>query len=392
MAQAASPAVDTVLRAIDERWWLRHTLFWAVDTALLVPFFLYDLQSTTDARRAAFDALLLLSPHLLAAYALLYGVVPWLWRPARRGRFVGLLLGWFLLSPLWLFAFRFFVFIPLHTGVVSDLREYHTVVSIGPYMLLLSTSGVVACLGLFRHWRQKELANARLVQENFQAELQLLKAQIHPHFLFNTLNNLYSLTLKQSEQAPVVVDRLTGLLQFVLEQGNAPLVSLADEVALLRNFSALEQLRYGPRLTLVFEAEGIGATGQIAPLLMLPLVENAFKHGSAEVLGQAYIRIHLAVAEGTLQFLVTNSRSCETAAASTAGAQGIGLRNVRHRLELLYPQRHQLVIEDHAETFTVRLSLRLAAPEAAPLTQSVDTIETDAAPAFSLPTPSLLRS
>ena len=146
----------------------------------------------------------------------------------------------------------------------------------------------------------------------------------------------------------------------MLEQGDAPLITLRDEVALLRNYIALEQLRYGPRLTLEFGTEDIPATAQIAPLLLLPLVENAFKHGSAEQVGRAYIHISLGVADNVVSCVIINSKSAALPAANKP--LGIGLRNVRQRLQLLYPQRHRLVVEARDDTYTVRLALRLPAP------------------------------
>lgn len=366
MAQMTSYGLATVLRFVDERRLLRHGLFWLVDTGLMVEMFLHGF--TTDVHLARRNALLVLVPHMLATYPLLYGVIPVLWQPNRQLRFGLLLAGWFVLSLVMLVAYRFFVFVPLHRGVATTFHDFHVALTMGPYVLLLCTAGVATCLRLYRQRWHQELTNAQLAQENHQAELQLLKAQIHPHFLFNTLNNLYALTLKQSSQAPEVVERLTGLLQFVVEQGNAPLVTLADEVALLRNYLALEQLRYGARLTLQLEADGLPTTGRIAPLLLLPLVENAFKHGSAEQLGQAHIRIELAVEGHEFRCVITNSKS--PTPTSKANPDGIGLRNVRQRLHLLYPQRHQLETEAGLDTFTVRLALQLPAPPATALGES----------------------
>ena len=356
MAVPASLPLPWLLRALDERRELRHGLFWLCATGLVTLLFLYDMRMTTRVVVALGDALLMMVPNALATYGLLFGVLPWLAR-ARWGRFGLALAAWGPLSMGLLFAFRILVFVPLHAGVPSPFPDYHIAITIGPYLLLLSTAGVAAGLHLHGQWRRQQLANARLAQQNVQAELHLLQAQIHPHFLFNTLNNLYALTLRQSAQAPEVVERLTGLLHFVMEQGSAPLVTLADEVALLRNYLALEQLRYGPRLTLNFGADGLPAAGRIAPLLLLPLVENAFKHGPAAQLGPARVRISLAMANGLLSCVIENSRG---AAPAAGGAAGIGLRNVRQRLQLLYPQRHHLAVEVQADTFTVRL--RLPAP------------------------------
>ena len=331
MAQAANPAVAALLRGIDERWWVRHGLFWAVRIVLMAWLFIYGLHATTSWRVALHDSLILLPPQLLATYSLLYGVLPWLQRPEHRGRFAGLVLVWLGLGLALTFAHRYYFFIPSHHSVPSPFSDYYLVFATGAHMPLLLTAGVAACLHMYRQRQQQARDNALLAEENYRAELQLLRAQIHPHFLFNTLNNLYALTLKQSDQAPEVVERLTGLLHFVVEHGNAPLVPLPDEVALLRNYLALEQLRYGRRLTLNFRAEGILPNARIAPLLLLPLVENAFKHGAAEQVDAASISLALAVADGWFTCVIINTKSPGPVPA--AEATGIGLRNVRQRLQ-----------------------------------------------------------
>ncbi|MCB2408796.1 sensor histidine kinase [Hymenobacter lucidus] len=363
MATTEKKGLPRLVRALDEHWLLRHGLFWLANTAFLMWLFIVVCRQTADWGLALRDSLLIVvGTQVPAIYALLYGVLPLLWGSTpRRGRFLLLVTLWFWLALGLTFALRFFVLVPLRAGIVSPFPDFHNVLATGSHMPTLLIAGVAACLRVYRQWRQKELANVVLSQENYQAELQLLKAQIHPHFLFNTLNNLYALTLRQSDQAPVVVERLTGLLDFVVKQGSAPSVALADEVALLRNYIALQQLRYGARLTLVFEAEDIPAQGRIAPLLLLPLVENAFKHGSAEQVGQAHIRIALAVEGSRFSCVITNTKNADAA----AGSPGIGLRNVRQRLQLLYPQRHQLTIEAHPDTFTVGLLLELPALPAA---------------------------
>ena len=349
-----------VMRAIDERWWLRHSLFWAVRTVLMTGMFLFGLHSTTDWRVALRDSLILLPPLLLTTYSLLYGVLPWL---EQRGRFTGLLAAWLGLGLALTFAHRYYVFVPSHDGQPSPFSDYYVVYATGAHMPLLLTAGVAACLHVFRQRLRQARDLARLAQANARAELQLLRAQIHPHFLFNTLNALYALTLKQSDQAPLLVERLTGLLHAVVAQGSAPLVPLPDEVALLRNYLALEQLRYGHRLTVRLETGPLGPAARIAPLLLLPLVENAFKHGAAEQVGAARVGIALAVADGWFTCIITNSKNPGPAPA--AAPAGIGLRNVRQRLQLLYPQRHRFSVTDEGTTFTARLALQLPA-EAVP--------------------------
>ena len=354
-----------LLRAVDERWWLRHGLFWLAWTAGFTWVFVHNHMAPT--LRLAFREVVVGTPvFLVAAYALLYGVLPVLWRgDEQHGRFLLWLAGWTGLSLAFSFAYRYAVIVPMHVGEHNSFPDYHVVYSSGSFFPLLASTGVAACLHVYRRWWGKEQDNARLTQENYHVELQLLKAQIHPHFLFNTLNNLYALTLRQADEAPEMVTRLSGLLRFVVEQGDAPLVALADEVALLRNYLALQQMRFGSRLTLEFDAGAMPAGGRIAPLLLLPLVENAFKHGAAEQLGAARIRIALAVADGEFTCVITNTKNAD--AAPRTGPDGIGLQNVRQRLRLLYPQRHRLDVDARDDTFAVRLAVQLPAPaETAP--------------------------
>ncbi|GAB3879469.1 hypothetical protein GCM10028824_43020 [Hymenobacter segetis] len=379
MAQAENRGLARGIQAIDERWWLRHGLFWLVRTLLMAWLIMYVIHVSVSLRLALRDMLLQLVVLVPATYALLYGVLPALDR-GPRWRAGLLLAGWAFLSQGVNYTFRHLVTVPLYQGVQTPIPDHHNVFAPGPYIPMVITTGVAACLHLYRQWRRKELANVWLAQENYRAELQLLKAQIHPHFLFNTLNNLYALTLRQSAQAPEVVGRLLGLLQFVVEQGTAPLVTLPDEVALLRNYLALEQLRYGPRLTLEFTADDLPAGGRIAPLLLLPLVENAFKHGAAEQVGPVRIGVALAVQGHDLRCVITNSKNNEEPARPATA--GIGLRNVRQRLERLYPQRHRLAIEAGPDTYTVRLTLQLpdsAAEPAGPAAPALAAEETPAA-------------
>lgn len=357
MAQSEIQRLDSVLQAINERRWLRHGLFWLTHTLLMTWLLVDGCHKTAHPGVALRYSLQALSLYVLATYSLLYGVLPALQPESSRQRCGWLLVGWLLLSMLLTFAFRYFILLQTKLLGTSYLTDDTRILSSGAYLLVLGWAGVAACLHLYRQWQQKQLTNAQLKQENYRVQLQLLKAQIQPHFLFNTLNNLYALTLKQSDQAPEVVDRLTGLLRFVVEQGNAPLVSLRAEAALLRNYLALERLRYGERLTIQFEAENLPTAGRIAPLLLLPLVENAFKHGSAEQLGKAHIGIFLTVDNGWFTCVVTNTKNAGL--VQKAGPTGIGLANVKQRLQLLYPQKHRFQVEAEEETFTVKLSLLL---------------------------------
>lgn len=198
-----------------------------------------------------------------------------------------------------------------------------------------------------------------------EAELDRLKTQMQPHFLFNTLNNLYGLTLERSDDAPEVVLRISEMLDYVLYRCNEPLVPLQAEIEHLRTYLELERLRYGDRVSIGLRVDGELPAGRIAPLLLSPFVENSFKHGAAGTAAEAWVDVRVAADHGMLCFEVANS----TARPSAHGAQesGIGLENVRRRLRLLYPDAHELAVDERPERYVVRLRVPIHPIENAPV-------------------------
>ena len=225
--------------------------------------------------------------------------------------------------------------------------------------------GFAAAIKLVKVWYLKQEAYQQIEREKLQAELQLLKSQIHPHFLFNTLNNLYALTLSKSNQSPAVVLKLSELLRYMLYDCNAPEVPLTKEIAFMRNYIGLEQLRYGDRLDMSVTISGDCEGKLIAPLLLIPFLENAFKHGTSEQLEQAWMHVELSVQANVLKFKVINSR--EENPHNDMYAGGIGLQNVHKRLQLLYADRHELKIVAEEETFMIALTLELQSTKVPPL-------------------------
>ncbi|MCK7554905.1 histidine kinase [Chitinophaga sedimenti] len=196
-------------------------------------------------------------------------------------------------------------------------------------------------------------------QAALQAELEFLKGQVHPHFLFNTLNNLYALTLQHSPRSPQIVLGLSEILRYMLYECNVERVSLKRDIAILQSYVALEQLRYEERLDLTFSINGDPGAHQIAPLLVLPLVENAFKHGASEDAGAPWINIDLRVHDDHFKFKIANSRPEQAPNDAAVHFGNIGLRNVRKRLEILYPGAHQLRTVAEDDTFIAILEVAL---------------------------------
>ena len=221
----------------------------------------------------------------------------------------------------------------------------------------LNIAGFAADLKLAKHWYEKEYLNSILQREKLDAELQSLKAQLHPHFLFNTLNNIYSVTESSSPLASGMLVKLSDLLRYILYECNRPLVPLSQEFTLLRDYIDLERVRYGSlEMNLRLANHTNGYT--IAPLLLLPLVENCFKHGTSQVLEQPWVSIEAEVNDGQLSVKLINGKVAVPEGAPFT--EGIGLTNVRKRLELLYPGKHSLQILSEPDLFIVNLELELA--------------------------------
>ncbi len=198
-----------------------------------------------------------------------------------------------------------------------------------------------------------------LKKEKATAELNFLKAQIHPHFLFNTLNNLYSLTLEKSDDAPEVVLKLSEMLDYMLYQCSDPTVEISKEVELMHNYIDLELLRYGDNLDFRFNKKIDNNSTQIAPLILLSLIENAFKHGASGNLINPTVHIDLKLENQKLFFKVFNTKPVLENQATKSNQKGLGATNINRQLSLMYPDNHQLTIDDKSDSYSLILEISL---------------------------------
>ena len=195
----------------------------------------------------------------------------------------------------------------------------------------------------------------QLEKQAIQAELHNLRSQINPHFLFNTLNNIHTLVYKQAPAAPEAVMRLASLMRYMIYESNAPMVPLSRELDYLKDYMTLQQLRYKQAPVVDFKIDGNIGTYEIAPLLFIHLLENAYKHSPAR-LEPGDIKVHIAVHEKCLTFKVENPVNRKPM-NNLERPGGIGMENVRKRLALLYANRHQLEISRTEETYNINLSI-----------------------------------
>jgi len=187
-------------------------------------------------------------------------------------------------------------------------------------------------------------------------ELAMLKHQLNPHFLFNTLNNLYSLTITKSEKAPKIIGKLSDILDYVLYRSSDKFVPLQKEVKLIENYLVLEKVRYGNRVEINFEKK-INSELKIAPLLLLTFVENAFKHGVSQELDKATINILIKTNNNSIDFYVQNTKPKQETNNEIKSTNGIGIKNVEKQLKLLYDNDYNLKLENAQSFFKVNLNL-----------------------------------
>lgn len=221
--------------------------------------------------------------------------------------------------------------------------------------------GFAVAIKLLKRWYLKQKETEQLVREKINAELQLLKAQVHPHFLFNTLNNIYSFILNGSDKAPEMIKKLSSLLHYILNDCNRQRVPLDKELSMIQDYIALEQIRYGDRLNLSLHIQGTAKDKMISPLMLIPFIENSFKHGTSRMLTHPWVRLHIQIEKDFLEFKLTNNKPEHN--NELAGKKGIGLNNVKKRLQLLYPETHSLNIIETEMSYDVFMKIALNLPE-----------------------------
>ena len=344
---------------------LGHVSFWL---AVLIFYTLYFGTRQDGYGQSLLFLSLLLPITIATTYFLLYWLVP---RYLLRQRYL-----LFSLYFLYTIVFSLYLELLLILLLFINVSDYQAMfvkpaivdlldVIVGMYLVVF----LALSINLLKRWFMVQSTNAQLETARVEAELKLknaelalLKSQIHPHFLFNTLNNLYALALTKSDRVPDVVLKISQQLDYMLYRSDQKKVSLKDEIDHIENHLALEALRYDDaRVDVSFTKDGDYCNWQIAPLLLIPFVENCFKHGISQSGGPAWIKMHLSVSDKQLNFTVSNSKAEHPKAGSDLKkhASGIGLNNVQKRLDLLYPNQHTLDIKETTQSYEVHLKITL---------------------------------
>jgi two-component system, LytTR family, sensor kinase len=211
---------------------------------------------------------------------------------------------------------------------------------------------------VMQEWLIQKGDKKELESQNLQSELKLLKSQINPHFLFNTLNSLYALTLKKSDLAPEIVLKLSEMMRYMLYECNEKEVNLEKEINYMKNYLELEKLRHGAKMDISLEIEGEATDQKVAPLLLMPFIENSFKHGINNQLNTGFVNLHMKILDDRVIMDLKNSKAPSMPKIRDKKSGGIGLNNVKRRLQILYPKHHELKIEESPFDYKVQLSLQ----------------------------------
>ncbi|WP_245586391.1 sensor histidine kinase [Olivibacter sitiensis] len=356
------------------RLWL-HSIFWLL--WFVFQLLLYSFSPSPALQQQPFlhrliitspETLMYMIPSLFLAYTLMYLVIPKLILP---GKYV-----WATLSAVLLVFLTAALSAALSMTVIDYIRHRYAdnisplvagephpafYVRFGVAMLAglrgsITVGGVAAAIKLMKCFYERQQAALLLEREKANAELQMLKAQLHPHFLFNTLNNIYSFTQEVSEKASDMIMGLSQILRYILYDCNKPLVPLDRELKMIGDYLNLETKRYDYGLEMAVQLPK-STNYLIAPLMLLPFVENAFKHGASQMTEKPWLSLTVTVTDNQLSMKLINGKPADTNHITP----GISIANVRKRLELLYPDQHELLIDEEDEMYIVNLKVTLVA-------------------------------
>jgi sensor histidine kinase YesM len=355
---------DNIIQFQKKHRWLSHVAYWLV--VLLVAI---SSSKYIDGKRATYSFELVTDflyelPEIAAAYLLTYLIVPQFFY---KKRYLTAILTFIVSSYVTCVAARIIIVKICEPLALIAPKAFETYSEISTDILKLlyvyffqifSVAFVFMCLKVLKDQLDIQKRTLTLEKEKTETELRLLKTQLNPHFLFNTLNNIYSLSFTSSPVTSESIARLADILDHILYRCAAQYVPLSAEIALIKNYIELEKLRYDKRLTIKFETS-IEYEIIIAPLILLSLVENAFKHGASNDTGVPVIEIDLRVNEQKFIFSISNTIAEQNPDYENALTDRIGLNNLRRQLDLIYGEGYTLDISKRSQVFEVILTIDL---------------------------------
>ncbi|MEY3422171.1 MAG: hypothetical protein RIR48_2474 [Bacteroidota bacterium] len=328
-----------------------HVVFWVslfiVNLVASIPQMGFGLAFLTDIVNVSFFA-------VIVYFNLFYLFPLYLKRKVLWHHFLSLALVSLILTPI-----KTVLFFWATTGYPVAQYSYYS----NQFFIFISTFFAGASATIYQitnEWLVQQRDKKDLESQNLQSELKFLKSQINPHFLFNTLNSLYALTLKKSDLAPEIVLKLSEMMRYMLYECNEKEVPLSKEINYMQNYLELEKLRHGNKMLIDLRIKGDVDGQKIAPLMLIPFIENSFKHGVSNQVSQGFVNLELIVQHNDLHMELENSKAPSMPKINGKRSGGIGLANVKRRMMILYPEKHSLTISESPNTYKIQLDLQLS--------------------------------
>ena len=323
---------------------LRHIIFWTVI------FGLWTYMKTTPGTLD--EALLMTSvnlPFFMSIYYLTRKVlIPRFYLCNRTLLFINT----FLFTTLSISGIWYFLASLIEVEPFQTLQNYFL-----ETVQLCTPAAALLAWDIYTDWTDEQKRIQLLEKEKISSELKFLKAQLNPHFLFNTLNNLYSFVINKSSKAPKIIEHLSGLLDYAIHKSKEHRVTLQEEFVAIEHFVELEKIRYGERLNVTYDTKG-DFSQRISPLLLLSIVENAFKHGASGDIENSKIKIDLEGKGQSIRCNVWNTKRQYVGETNDDYKEGIGLSNIKRQLNLIYPNLHEMSITEDEHSFDLRLRIQ----------------------------------
>ncbi|MCX6233588.1 MAG: histidine kinase [Bacteroidetes bacterium] len=341
-----------IFRRIVTSRWVQHLAFWGFSFLVLLNYFRLSSQAEPiDYLYTAFFHISL----IIGVYINLRLLIPVFLKRKKIILFaVFFAINLLVVSQLNIFIFDYLIdklfpgyyFISYYD--FTDILQFHIV-----YLVLSSL------LKLSKEWfelLESQTRLAQIEQEKTHTELKALRSQVNPHFLFNSLNNIYSLSLKKADETPQVILALSDMFRYIIYETGEDLIELTKEVAFLEKYIELQQIRSDQKANITFEVKGDPSAIKVAPLIFLPFLENSFKHGIKGDTAGGYVHLRIDIDQDIIHFQLSNNKG-KGDEIGKEKKSGIGLENVRRRLELEYSGNHSLDIKESEDEFSVSLKL-----------------------------------
>lgn len=326
-----------------------HVLFWGI----FIAYRLYDYTRYLSIEKASLFFLYPMALNMAVSYVHYFFVLPIILKKRKTVPYIATLfvtLTAFTLVRIYLDQFTL--------ATASPDPSYYESIHIARVLSILwgflSMMVFTSMIKLTANWYDLENKRKQLENEKLIAELNLLKSQINPHFLFNTLHNLNYLAQKKSDETSDVIIRLSNIMRYMIYEANKVSVPVKNEIDYMKDYIALEKIRLNNQFDIHFDVTGLHKNIEIAPLLLITFLENAFKHGVSDRVSNCWIRVSLSANEHQIHYHVANSAIKKP---NQLSASGFGLENLKKRLTLQYPDRHSLVIQENDGTYEIDLTI-----------------------------------